>query len=447
MSTRLSCCTRQPRRKGNVDSSAPFPKRCGRVSRSRKRALHSSACFPPTHLCLMEAGERSGALPQALFPSRPASCAEHRAALESAWGARIPCCHPVRHHYHIHGSYRVCIPENRSALPRAPCDNYRSRRVCSSGSSAFLQRDYGLVLISIVVLIVCSIFIFRKEAVRIRFDRMAVRTPILGAFLRAYCLAGSFRTLSILLKSGTHLDMALAQVRRGIKNSEYKYGYARLEHTVLSGSSCSSGMSSFPRLFPRDIVHIIAAGERTGTLPESAGAVRGYGGDRAVRILESRVRAFGTIAHGADGIRSRIRRARNHLPGVRPDSESLNSLIPDICADSRCLNSCCASRFSAYSGVSLHTKESGAYQHEIARIDSKYMELLTETARGSALRHICGGASCIGPTPHGIRMLDGLATLFAGDSYDSRNIGQDWQVPYNGSSSTETIFNDDGSVR
>jgi general secretion pathway protein F len=133
------------------------------------------------------------------------------------------------------------------------------------GLSGFLQ-DYGLVLLSgLGIVILASVLALRSAAVRMQRDRLLVRLPVAGGWTRDMEAARFARTLAILIQSGAVLPDALRAAGRAAGNAAFGEAIA----TVLCDVEIGTGLSEAMRRngwFPPLLVHLAAAGERSGTL-------------------------------------------------------------------------------------------------------------------------------------------------------------------------------------
>jgi len=141
-----------------------------------------------------------------------------------------------------------------------------STRLLISGS-AFLS-EYGLLLLAgLVIAATLTLFVIGRKAHRY-IDFLSVRVPIVHSFVSSFQIALHFRTLSILLSSGIPIMPAVAQMAEGIHHTTYAEAFLGIESGVRSGRRLSQELERYPRLFPSLAIQLVAAGERTGSLPE-----------------------------------------------------------------------------------------------------------------------------------------------------------------------------------
>lgn len=132
--------------------------------------------------------------------------------------------------------------------------------------SEFVQ-SWGWLLILIVIAAGVGFWWLRRQPMpRKVMDRSLLKLPLLGGLARDLDAARFSRTLSTLFSSGSPLLECLSASRRTVTNTYIK---ERLEVTlsgVREGSSLSAGIRRAD-VFPPMMASMIAAGERSGSLP------------------------------------------------------------------------------------------------------------------------------------------------------------------------------------
>lgn len=135
------------------------------------------------------------------------------------------------------------------------------------GVSNFLQA-WGLALLVLVIAAGIGVWQLRKrEEPRRRMDRMILKLPLIGGLFRELDAARFARTLSTLFASGAPLLDSLRAARRTVTNAHIA---ERLDGTltaVREGASLSAAIRRAD-VFPPMMSSMIAAGERSGRLPD-----------------------------------------------------------------------------------------------------------------------------------------------------------------------------------
>jgi type II secretory pathway component PulF len=117
-------------------------------------------------------------------------------------------------------------------------------------------------------------------------DAMRYNLPVIGKLSRLAFIAISCRTLATLLQSGIHLLDAIA-ICRGLSHSERSERFwDGIDARLRDGGSFVDALKNQPFL-PPTVVAMIAAGERSGRLPE----VLGRAADFAEEDLETALKA------------------------------------------------------------------------------------------------------------------------------------------------------------
>ncbi len=135
------------------------------------------------------------------------------------------------------------------------------------GASDFV-RDWGwLVALAFIASGLIIWQVRKRPALKRAMDRWFLSLPVLGGLLRDLDTARFARTLATLFASGAPLLDSLQAARRTVTNAHI---YDRLDVTLTSvreGASLSAGVRR-AEVFPPMMASMIAAGERSGALPE-----------------------------------------------------------------------------------------------------------------------------------------------------------------------------------
>ncbi|KKW40292.1 hypothetical protein A3I46_03000 [Candidatus Kaiserbacteria bacterium RIFCSPLOWO2_02_FULL_54_13] len=133
--------------------------------------------------------------------------------------------------------------------------------------SAYL-RDWGLLTLLGFVIFVVALLIIRNrfEPVRTFGDRILLKIPLAGNIAHAYNLTNFCRTLGLLLKSGLTLTASLEITGQTTKNRLYRKACFDISKQVMRGETLSKGLGDRPRLYPDILTHMVAIGEKTGSL-------------------------------------------------------------------------------------------------------------------------------------------------------------------------------------
>jgi len=136
-------------------------------------------------------------------------------------------------------------------------------------SSSFVEHWGLFTLCLCTVFVLVGISAVKKSVLlRLYFDRFLLRVPLVGSIARSYNLSTASRTLGLLLKGGMQFSQALVLTGTTTINRAYHEEFQKLSLVVEGGSRASSYVQRnayFPPLYG----HMIAVGEKSGTLSDT----------------------------------------------------------------------------------------------------------------------------------------------------------------------------------
>ena len=157
------------------------------------------------------------------------------------------------------------------------------------GISDFL-RGWGLLLVPAIL---AAIWMFRNvlktRAVKLRWDRLALRLPLLGKVMRSANAAQFARTFATLSGSGATVPDALVAARGSVGNEVFREAAHTVRRQVEEGQTLNRAMRG-TKAFPPMLVHMVASGERGGDLPAMM--------SRAADYMEEELDSNATVALG-----------------------------------------------------------------------------------------------------------------------------------------------------
>jgi len=136
-------------------------------------------------------------------------------------------------------------------------------------SSDFIQVHGLAVFLSIIGIIVFFYGIGRIKAVKIFFDKLILRIPIVGNFVKLYQLTIISQLISVLFNSGLMITRILEIASESASNYAYKKSLEKIKEKITRGGSFSSAINDFPKLYPDVYSNIITTGEATGSFEKS----------------------------------------------------------------------------------------------------------------------------------------------------------------------------------
>jgi len=173
------------------------------------------------------------------------------------------------------------------------------------GSDFF--KKWALVLIGIIIgSIIFILKYYRTQEGKKFFDKIFLKLPIIGSFLKILSLSRFAENLSTLISGGLPIAQSLEITGDIVGNAVYKEIILEARDEVRRGEPISSVLSRSPELFPPILCQMTLVGEKTGTLDKTLLEVVDFyqkETDRAVedlfRILEPvLIMFFGVIVGG-----------------------------------------------------------------------------------------------------------------------------------------------------
>lgn len=135
------------------------------------------------------------------------------------------------------------------------------------GISDSVQSNGLLILLGLGAL-VAGFFVFRRsDDGRRILDALKVRAPIVGPILTNFYLTRVTRTLSTLLAAGVTLPDAIRILKGVVSNQMWTDTWKSLEEAITAGRTIGEVVLESP-VIPASVAQMIAAGERTGRLPD-----------------------------------------------------------------------------------------------------------------------------------------------------------------------------------
>lgn len=135
--------------------------------------------------------------------------------------------------------------------------------------SDFMDQHGIIFFVGLISLIIFLIWFLRIKQVKPFTHRLLLRIPIIKTFSRNYNLSMFYRSLSVLLISGTTIDEGLIICSKTVNNVAYQKIITDLYKQIKGGESLYEILTKHPKLFPPTDTQIINVGEESGTLTDS----------------------------------------------------------------------------------------------------------------------------------------------------------------------------------
>lgn len=123
------------------------------------------------------------------------------------------------------------------------------------------------------------------ESGRYSVDSMKIKIPLLGGIATRYAVAGFTRTLATVLGSGIPIVEAMRMSVGTLNNKVLERGLLIAVHKVEEGSKLSSALDSI-KLLPPLALRMLSVGESTGSMEEMLGDISDYFEDEIERNLQ-----------------------------------------------------------------------------------------------------------------------------------------------------------------
>lgn len=220
--------------------------------------------FPPIYRALVGAGEDSGDLARVM--ERLADYIEERNALQAKVLTAFiyPAAISLVSVAIVIFLLSYVVPQVVTAFVQARQTLPMLTQVMLA-ASAFV-RSWGVwVGLGIAALVVTWRLALRKPELRLRWDAMLLRLPMVGRFVLGVNSARFASTLAILLDAGVPLLRALEAARQTLGNALLARCADDVSARVREGAALGAALK-VQKVYPPILVHLVASGEKTGSL-------------------------------------------------------------------------------------------------------------------------------------------------------------------------------------
>ncbi|MEF8764437.1 MULTISPECIES: type II secretion system inner membrane protein GspF [Stenotrophomonas] len=220
--------------------------------------------FPPIYRALVGAGEDSGDLARVM--ERLADYIEERNALQAKVLTAFiyPAAISLVSVAIVIFLLSYVVPQVVTAFVQARQTLPMLTQVMLA-ASAFV-RSWGVWAgLGIAALGVAWRLALRRPELRLRWDAMLLRLPMIGRFVLGVNSARFASTLAILLDAGVPLLRALEAARQTLGNALLARCADDVSARVREGAALGSALK-VQKVYPPILVHLVASGEKTGSL-------------------------------------------------------------------------------------------------------------------------------------------------------------------------------------
>ncbi len=223
--------------------------------------------FSPLFVAMVQAGEESGKLPDALIEitnNFEKSYALNRKIKSALMYPSIILCAIV-----LIGilMFMYVVPTLTKTFRELNVELPLSTRIVV-GISDLVSNHIGLMAASIVGVVVLVMMLARARATKRILDRLTLRLPVLGTLLQEVNAARTTRTLASLMASGVGIARAISITKDVLQNTQYKAVLEQIETAIEKGEPMSSVFIQQTALYPIMVGEMIEVGEETGKLSD-----------------------------------------------------------------------------------------------------------------------------------------------------------------------------------
>lgn len=148
--------------------------------------------------------------------------------------------------------------------------------------------NYGWVIMAgFVLLVLFIIYYFTTKEGRKRYERVSLKIPFFGGFLKKTFLIRFAENISTLITAGLSINNALKITRDTVGNIVYRDILTETEERVSQGEKISSVFVKYQEYIPPFVVQMIQVGEETGTLDRNLVQIVTFYNKEVKRAIET----------------------------------------------------------------------------------------------------------------------------------------------------------------
>src|SRR3989338_1900382 len=134
-------------------------------------------------------------------------------------------------------------------------------------TSLFIQHYWYLVFLGLAAIVIGVIYHYRTYAGRRFWDKLLLRVPVFGVFIRNSVFSRFSRMLGLMLKSGVNILQALELIASIVQSSIVSDSILKIKEHVSQGETMAEQMKS-DQLYPLLLVQMVHIGEESGRMDE-----------------------------------------------------------------------------------------------------------------------------------------------------------------------------------
>ncbi len=152
--------------------------------------------------------------------------------------------------------------------------------------SVFIREQSILGLVAVAVVVYTIRRLKKTERGSFLFDQYLLRAPVAGQLVEKIAIARMSRTFASLIRSGVPILKTLEIVAQATGNKYIGTSLAHCGQEIEGGSNIASSLKRTNK-FPPMVVHMVAAGEKTGNIDGMLEKVADFYEDEVTNSLES----------------------------------------------------------------------------------------------------------------------------------------------------------------
>jgi general secretion pathway protein F len=244
------------------------------------------ASFPPLYRAMVSAGEASGTLPQIL--ERLAGLLERQAQVRGKVLSTLayPIILAIVATFVVFALMIFVVPKVVEQFQDIGQTLPLLTRIVIALSN-FLAHWWWALLLGLIGAVLLAGRALKDEGVRMKFDRVLLRLPLIGRLIRDLHAARLARTLATMVASRLPLLEGLRLTTGTVHNRVLRAASAEIAESVRTGGSLSGALRR-AGIFPPLLVYLAASGEASGKLDVML--------ERAADYLDREFDAFTTTA-------------------------------------------------------------------------------------------------------------------------------------------------------
>jgi general secretion pathway protein F len=159
------------------------------------------------------------------------------------------------------------------------------------GITDLMANYWWLLIIAVALSVLCIRWLLAQPRMRLRWDRMKFDMPLIQRITRSANAARYTNTLSILTRSGVPLVEAMHIASGVVSNRWLQRALTEATQRVSEGISLHISLGKVGQMPPM-LLHMVAAGEQSGTLDAMLGRVADFQQSEVERVVSALVKLF-----------------------------------------------------------------------------------------------------------------------------------------------------------